>query len=394
VSTRATEMSMSVRCAGCGLQYAGQRGPGGLAAGLRRGGGRYLRLLADVPRFHRAARQLLAGQPAGGKRGAAPDRGTACREFTTHPDQALALLAPATQAERDLLGAFRYTPNPALLHTDARLLPEHPAVRASWNYQLAHRQAGRAGPTRHGGAVRISYHMNRLQGLPAGQDYMAGDWDCADLTELLTVFAAHVGDLVPPWLQRMRSLAVRRSPAGDRQTRDGARRNIGRHYDLSNELFALFLDETMTYSSALFATDHDGTPLAADHLLADAQRRKIDRLLDRAGVGPGCRLLEVGTGWGEQPHPPDPAADHGPRRLRPALRGNPEDLARPVRRPRGGGKTARLRQGVQPHVEVLPVLLRGRLSVRPHRRQPAHPGPHMKTNAADVIADLVNTADR
>ena len=90
-----------------------------------------------------------------------------------------------------------------------------------------------------------------------------------------------------------------RPPAGDRQTREGARRNIGHHYDLSNELFALFLDETMTYSSALWATAADGTPLAADHQLAEAQRRKIDRLLDRAGVGPGCRLLEVGTGWGE-----------------------------------------------------------------------------------------------
>jgi cyclopropane-fatty-acyl-phospholipid synthase len=132
-----------------------------------------------------------------------------------------------------------------------------------------------------------------------GESYLAGDWDCADLTGLLTVFAAHVGDLVPPWLQRMRTLAVRRSPAGHRQTRDGARRNVGRHYDLSNELFALFLDETMTYSSALFATEPDGTPRAAGHLLADGQRRKIDSLLDRAGVGPGCRLLEVGTGWGE-----------------------------------------------------------------------------------------------
>ena len=132
-----------------------------------------------------------------------------------------------------------------------------------------------------------------------GESYMAGDWDCADLTGLLTVFAVHVGDLVPPGLQRMRSLAVRRPPAGDRQTRDGARRNIGRHYDLSNELFTLFLDETMTYSSALFAAQPDGTPLAADRLLADAQRRKTDSLLDRAGVGPGCRLLEVGTGWGE-----------------------------------------------------------------------------------------------
>ncbi len=131
-----------------------------------------------------------------------------------------------------------------------------------------------------------------------GESYMAGDWDCADLTGLLTVFAAHVDDLVPPWLQRLRSLAVRRQPPDDAQTIQGARRNISRHYDLSNDLFALFLDETMTYSSAVF-TEADGAPVGSENLLAEAQRRKIDRLLDRAGVGPGCRVLEVGTGWGE-----------------------------------------------------------------------------------------------
>ena len=132
-----------------------------------------------------------------------------------------------------------------------------------------------------------------------GESYLAGDWDCADLTALLTVFAANVGDLVPPWQQRLRQLAVRRHPSGDAQTREGARRNIGRHYDLSNELFALFLDETMTYSSAVFDTGPDGTLIASADLLAQAQHRKIDQLLDRAGVGPGCRLLEIGTGWGE-----------------------------------------------------------------------------------------------
>ena len=130
-----------------------------------------------------------------------------------------------------------------------------------------------------------------------GESYMAGEWDSPDLTALLTVFAAHAAELVPPRLQRLRRLAVRRQPPDDLQTVAGARRNIGRHYDLSNELFALFLDETMTYSSAIFGTGADGAPVASD--LAEAQRRKIDRLLDRAGVGPGCRVLEVGTGWGE-----------------------------------------------------------------------------------------------
>ncbi len=132
-----------------------------------------------------------------------------------------------------------------------------------------------------------------------GESYMAGDWDCEDLTGLLTVFAAHVGDLVPTPFQRLRTMAVRRQPAADEQTKDGARRNIGRHYDLSNEFFGLFLDETMTYSSALFETTADGSPAAAGRLLGQAQRRKNDRLLDQARVGPGSRLLEIGTGWGQ-----------------------------------------------------------------------------------------------
>jgi len=137
-----------------------------------------------------------------------------------------------------------------------------------------------------------------------GESYLAGDWDAAsetgdDLTALLTVFAEHATELVPPWLQRLRTLAVRRQPPGDLQTVTGARRNIGRHYDLSNDLFALFLDETMTYSAAIFADPEDATDLAGAPDLTEAQRRKIDRLLDRAGVGRGCRLLEIGTGWGE-----------------------------------------------------------------------------------------------
>ena len=59
VTTTESEMSMSVRCAGCGLQYAGQRGPRGLAAGVRHGRGRYIRMLGEVLRFHRSARGLL-----------------------------------------------------------------------------------------------------------------------------------------------------------------------------------------------------------------------------------------------------------------------------------------------------------------------------------------------
>lgn len=127
-----------------------------------------------------------------------------------------------------------------------------------------------------------------------GESYMAGEWDADDPVGALTVLARHLTALVPRPLQRLRGAWAHRRPSGQRNTLEGARENIHRHYDLSNELFALFLDRTMTYSSALFrkrpATWSD---------LADAQHRKIDRLLDLAGVGEGTRLLEIGTGWGE-----------------------------------------------------------------------------------------------
>jgi cyclopropane-fatty-acyl-phospholipid synthase len=122
------------------------------------------------------------------------------------------------------------------------------------------------------------------------ESYMAADWDSPDLVGLFTVFAAHVARLVPAPLQALRRWYIPAGPAAEDATIEGARRNIERHYDLSDELFALFLDSTMTYSSALFAP---GDTLAA------AQRRKIDTLLDRTGTGTGATVLEIGTGWGE-----------------------------------------------------------------------------------------------
>ncbi|MFE9245939.1 class I SAM-dependent methyltransferase [Nocardiopsis sp. NPDC006938] len=128
-----------------------------------------------------------------------------------------------------------------------------------------------------------------------GESYMAGEWDSPDPVTVLTRLAERYEDLVPRPLQPLRHLTLPRRPASDRNTRDGARRHISHHYDLSNELFALFLDRTMTYSSALF-TDDD--PRDSEGL-ARAQERKTDRLLDAAGVTDGTSLLEIGTGWGE-----------------------------------------------------------------------------------------------
>ncbi|WP_405917922.1 class I SAM-dependent methyltransferase [Streptomyces sp. NBC_00728] len=127
-----------------------------------------------------------------------------------------------------------------------------------------------------------------------GESYMAGEWDAPDLVAALTVLAGNAAELIPAPLQRLRGLWAMRRPHLQRNTPAGARDNISRHYDLSNDLFALFLDDTLSYSSALFR----GFP-ASWPLLAAAQHRKIDRLLDLAEVGPGTRLLEIGTGWGE-----------------------------------------------------------------------------------------------
>lgn len=127
-----------------------------------------------------------------------------------------------------------------------------------------------------------------------GESYMAGEWSSDRLTEVLTVFAMSVGGLVPRPLQWLRPIAPAFRPRWQSAGRARALRNVAEHYDLSNDLFGQFLDETMTYSCAVF------TELPASFSdLAAAQHRKIDRLLDLAGVREGSRLLEIGTGWGE-----------------------------------------------------------------------------------------------
>jgi cyclopropane-fatty-acyl-phospholipid synthase len=121
------------------------------------------------------------------------------------------------------------------------------------------------------------------------ESYIAGEWRSDDLPGVLTAFAADLNRLVPAALRRFRRAFERREPGEERNTPHGAARNIARHYDLSNELFALFLDETMTYSCAVFE---------ASEPLASAQRRKYDLVAGMADVRPGMHVLEIGTGWG------------------------------------------------------------------------------------------------
>jgi len=154
------------------------------------------------------------------------------------------------------------------------------------------RTAGGGGPGAPVMRIRSEAFFRRLgaHGLIGfGEAFMAGDWDADDPAAVLGPFAARMSTLVPAWMQRLRRFYVRAQPAREQNTRVGARRNIARHYDLSNDLFALFLDESMTYSCAWF---EPGDTLEC------AQLRKVDRLLDATGVGLGTQLLEIGTGWG------------------------------------------------------------------------------------------------
>jgi cyclopropane-fatty-acyl-phospholipid synthase len=132
--------------------------------------------------------------------------------------------------------------------------------------------------------------LGRDQLIGFGEAYLTGAWDAEDLGAFLTVLAAELPRLVPERWQRLRGLVVHKPPADELSSTANSQQNIAHHYDLSNELFQLFLDPTLSYSSALFDGDED---------LEAAQVRKIERLLDQARVGDGTRLLEIGSGWGD-----------------------------------------------------------------------------------------------
>jgi cyclopropane-fatty-acyl-phospholipid synthase len=129
--------------------------------------------------------------------------------------------------------------------------------------------------------------------LAAARSNVRGEWTADDLTAACRIFARNMdvatrmdggwARLSAPWL-RLAQWALR-------NTRTGSRRNIEAHYDLGNDFFGLFLDETMSYSCALF--ERDGMALA------EASRTKIDRICRTLALGPDDHLLEIGTGWGE-----------------------------------------------------------------------------------------------
>ena len=123
------------------------------------------------------------------------------------------------------------------------------------------------------------------------EGWAAGEWESPNPVAVIEVFSLNRRSLATAGRAQGISRLVRRFwHRGHRNNRAGARRNIQEHYDLGNEFYSLWLDASMTYSSAIFS--HEGESLE------DAQRRKLAAILDRSATEPGDRILEIGCGWG------------------------------------------------------------------------------------------------
>ena len=121
--------------------------------------------------------------------------------------------------------------------------------------------------------------------------YLEGGWSTPDLQSFMDVIHADNDDVYFSFggIQIVR-LFERMRHWMNRNTRDQAKKNISYHYDLGNEFYSLWLDDTMTYSSALFETGQES--------LEKAQTQKYKSMVDQMGAKPGDHVLEIGCGWG------------------------------------------------------------------------------------------------
>ena len=149
-----------------------------------------------------------------------------------------------------------------------------------------------------GPAARIDVHdpacftrLVREGDLAFAEAYMDGDWSTPDLMALMDVINMDLDHFYAafPGMGLIRAYEKLRFWM-QRNTKRQARRNIAAHYDLGNEFYGLWLDDTMTYSSAIFETGQES--------MEAAQRAKYASMVDRMGARPGEHVLEIGCGWG------------------------------------------------------------------------------------------------
>lgn len=145
----------------------------------------------------------------------------------------------------------------------------------------------------------VTVHHQRFYGdclfggtIGAGEAYMSGFWSADDLTAVIRIFALHpeLFSGMDKGLARIISPLHKYIHALNKNTREGSRRNIVAHYDLGNDFYRLFLDETLTYSCGIFERDYS--------TLSDASIAKYDRICRKLGLSAADQVLEIGTGWG------------------------------------------------------------------------------------------------
>ena len=185
-------------------------------------------------------------------------------------------------------------------------LPERPFTVRFWDGTTLPATDGGAGPTFTVRSPRALAHAVRAPGqLGLGRAYVAGDLEIDDVDKLIELLATWK----PPPLERRvqaklalaaaRAAGLQRPPAppvselrprGTRHSKQRDARAVRHHSDAGNEFFALFLDESMTYSCAIFESP--------DQALEDAQRNKLETVCRKLALQPGERVLDVGCGWG------------------------------------------------------------------------------------------------
>ena len=126
----------------------------------------------------------------------------------------------------------------------------------------------------------------------SGEAYMKGSWSCSDLLTLIRIFLKnrHVMDDMDYGFTRLKAPLHKLGHLLSRNTKEGSRKNISAHYDIGNELFRLFLDPTMMYSSAYYERE--------DMTLSQAAVAKLDLICCKLDLKADDHLLEIGTGWG------------------------------------------------------------------------------------------------
>jgi cyclopropane-fatty-acyl-phospholipid synthase len=126
----------------------------------------------------------------------------------------------------------------------------------------------------------------------AAESYVAGDWDCDDLTKLIQVFVRNRSllDDMEGGSARIKNALLKVGHFFNKNTLKGSRKNIAGHYDLGSDLFEQFLDSRMMYSSAIYLSPSD--------TLESASERKLRTICEKLQLNNQDHVIEIGTGWG------------------------------------------------------------------------------------------------